>query len=1010
MWSKRDAYSNSAATGGHQPAGTPGKQTLTGALPPIQRKAQDGAQEGRAPGEGEGVAAAAQRGVSGTPQALPHFEQIQPLFGDHDVSGVQAHVGGAAADANAQIGAEAYATGSSVAFREAPDLHTAAHEAAHVVQQRGGVQLLGGVGEVGDAYERHADAVADAVVAGKPAGDLLDQTPGIGSDRSRSPAVQRKGTGPASEGPNTVKGGGATETPAGFKTFAQISAGKISDFVAYSYKQADWSMHIANAAEQGDLRTLMTWLREKDARQTALNAFTVGDVLVKKGDLAALDAYARARGTTTVRVEAVTTVSDAVTAGNDVIKLEGACPPAQLHQIFPAQFYEWLAAEGKVDMFVNYVKTCKPMLQANNGSEIISFVELATVADPATFKDVKDVRSYHRFQEPALVGLRAAQGGNPTNKPFTLILHSALDHNGAFHQDAELTRVIVAASNHTIMIEGAESLDAIAARLPGLVALHGREEPDPKDPKKKVKRIDQVMLAGHGSAHSIELAGDLAKNKAGELETGANGLKKKADDLDLNKDAKDPESLKRAKKTEQFLKTVMSYMTQDPTTPHGRIVFNACLTASNDIDPDTIDETKSPADQAADMKAQIAKSPSLVEAMRKVSKDTGHNLDVRGGNGSFGVVGLIDATGALDIVADGTEPTPGKKRTLDNELTNPDKLVYAEKGTDPQGCMSAVAESWANDSAKSIAAVKNRRKAPLGTDWKETVIQAMYGLVETKYAANGARIVELASVAEGFAELASEGAARPWTITRLHDNADWTSLEASFKLHATFTGQPFTRLVFHEGWYFRDGGHEAAFLAALGAMTVRTSHDFLYMPWLFSSWNTLVPAASGKPPDPGRLRLALRDITENETAPQANTKSFLGSLVTAHAFTADVNTPLDTLGTDESVLFALGLHASQAAGATKPTGPGPKPPPPDANVDMDEDGKNESVVQAMSATGKVTAVELNVREQPTTDGKPHPVTLKRGDKVHIMGKTGDWYLIDHAGVRGYSSKHFIELA
>jgi hypothetical protein len=83
----------------------------------------------------------------------------------------------------------AYATGSTVAFREAPDLHTAAHEAAHVVQQRAGVQLRGGVGEAGDPYERHADDVADAVVAGQPAGALLDQMAGSGASGT---AVQRR--------------------------------------------------------------------------------------------------------------------------------------------------------------------------------------------------------------------------------------------------------------------------------------------------------------------------------------------------------------------------------------------------------------------------------------------------------------------------------------------------------------------------------------------------------------------------------------------------------------------------------------------------------------------------------------------------------------------------------------------------------------------------------------------------------------------------------------------------
>jgi hypothetical protein len=37
------------------------------------------------------------------------------------------------------------------------------------------VQLLGGVGQAGDAYERDADAVAEQVVRGQSAEALLDQ-------------------------------------------------------------------------------------------------------------------------------------------------------------------------------------------------------------------------------------------------------------------------------------------------------------------------------------------------------------------------------------------------------------------------------------------------------------------------------------------------------------------------------------------------------------------------------------------------------------------------------------------------------------------------------------------------------------------------------------------------------------------------------------------------------------------------------------------------------------------
>lgn len=127
---------------------------------------------------GQSVQAVAQQGVAGSGGPLPFLDQIQRSFGEHDVSGVKAHVGGAASDASESMGAEGYATGNDVAFRESPSLHTAAHEAAHVVQQRAGVHLKSGVGEVGDEYERNADAVADRVVAGRSAEDLLPATGG----------------------------------------------------------------------------------------------------------------------------------------------------------------------------------------------------------------------------------------------------------------------------------------------------------------------------------------------------------------------------------------------------------------------------------------------------------------------------------------------------------------------------------------------------------------------------------------------------------------------------------------------------------------------------------------------------------------------------------------------------------------------------------------------------------------------------------------------------------------
>jgi hypothetical protein len=211
-----DGSSASEGTSGSSGAGSPGKRTRTESL---QRRAAPGASTASASvaasatvshdpfgqhlahasvqrkGEGSddesaAVHAVAQAGVSGSGGALPFADQIQRSFGAHDISDVRAHVGGEAASASSALGAQAYATGRDVAFGGAPDLHTAAHEAAHVVQQRAGVSLKGGVGESGDVYERHADAVADAVVAGQSAESILDGM--VGSGGGGGAGVQRQ--------------------------------------------------------------------------------------------------------------------------------------------------------------------------------------------------------------------------------------------------------------------------------------------------------------------------------------------------------------------------------------------------------------------------------------------------------------------------------------------------------------------------------------------------------------------------------------------------------------------------------------------------------------------------------------------------------------------------------------------------------------------------------------------------------------------------------------------------
>ncbi|MDJ0694549.1 polymorphic toxin-type HINT domain-containing protein [Mastigocoleus sp. MO_188.B34] len=115
------------------------------------------------------------RGLKGAHQPLPHGSRIQTAFGRHDVSDVRTEVSGNAAGASRRMGALAFTAGSRIGFRESPSLHLAAHEAAHTVQQRAGLSLPNRVGRPGDRYERNADQVADAVVAGRSAEPLLDE-------------------------------------------------------------------------------------------------------------------------------------------------------------------------------------------------------------------------------------------------------------------------------------------------------------------------------------------------------------------------------------------------------------------------------------------------------------------------------------------------------------------------------------------------------------------------------------------------------------------------------------------------------------------------------------------------------------------------------------------------------------------------------------------------------------------------------------------------------------------
>jgi hypothetical protein len=161
----------------------------------VQRKATNSAAV--VPKDAQEIAG---RGVETAASVLPHAKEIQESFGRHDIGATKAQIGGDATVASEAIGAKAYVHGDRVAFASSPDLHTAAHEAAHVVQQRAGQAPTSGLDTPGDALEQQADKVADAVVAGHSAEAVLDSIvvlPGAAATAvQREPETEKQRVGP----------------------------------------------------------------------------------------------------------------------------------------------------------------------------------------------------------------------------------------------------------------------------------------------------------------------------------------------------------------------------------------------------------------------------------------------------------------------------------------------------------------------------------------------------------------------------------------------------------------------------------------------------------------------------------------------------------------------------------------------------------------------------------------------------------------------------------------------
>jgi hypothetical protein len=157
--------------------------------------------QGKGALEGIDVHQIARQGASGPAQSYPFREKVEAGL-DIDLAGIDAHIGPIASEACEQLGCAAYTMGNDVVFNGWPAESTAWHEGKHVDQQRQGVTLEGGVGEVGDVYEQEAEAAAAAATSGASAkqsvGDV-EQEPAAAADSVTSGASEKEGIRDVSE-------------------------------------------------------------------------------------------------------------------------------------------------------------------------------------------------------------------------------------------------------------------------------------------------------------------------------------------------------------------------------------------------------------------------------------------------------------------------------------------------------------------------------------------------------------------------------------------------------------------------------------------------------------------------------------------------------------------------------------------------------------------------------------------------------------------------------------------
>ncbi|HEY0006844.1 MAG TPA: DUF4157 domain-containing protein [Pyrinomonadaceae bacterium] len=901
-----------------------------------------------------------------------------------DFSQVRVHTDERAASSARAVNALAYTVGTHVVFgagRYAPQTSEGssllAHELVHVAQASRDVrpdQAARGMelAHTDHPAEREAEGVAER--GGRP------------FYRASRPLVFRQ------VAPRPV----ARRTADQILGVAPSPGMTLAEFRAYTREQADWFVEPTLSAGnvRNNLWSMLLIAEEGPHILSGIGDLKIPPLLgVSGADWPVLRTFCRATHSTghTVRIfPPLPPLADRIALGRTLSALEAVIPAAVLEvTVSQSQLLE-VQTLGRMPVLTAYWRDYQPHLEqtytptpGGRGPEferVLTFLTSLGAAGLAPLNDLRGananerwVRNLHRFPLPMLLRLVANLADRSGTKRLVLVLHTGHDAPGAFQESARLFSdlVLLSPNNLVLMIEGATSLAAITARIPTITSTWGENVGG-------TRRISQVLIAGHGSAQTVGMAGTGAPN------VNAGAVSYPEESLDISNPAS------RAT-TQALLDALLTNM--PPAT--ARILYAGCLVGSTHVAAGTA---------AANIPAALAGQQSLgaftntraVAAGIPAGRVQAARASVALGNATS----LFDpATGQLGL------SYPFDPNAFGSASS------YAASGHEPEGVLRAAVEVGAVNRVTAETLLRTRLAMPaVAGDWYDTITRLLVGLALPAVAGAGVdlqKVNELANVAQipFLAFWPQFGISVAHFTTMVNPQGFALSIYNGVAATPQYTNPAAhhterMRIIVDQGWLAQAGaGQVPTLLAGILATNLPANvfADFLERTVLAPHAALLLPPAG--PFTPARIRLALAWLSLDRT--KAEVRSFLTAQVvrapnTPAAFTPAVSAEIAAAGlTDREILDQLGFAPTATAAPAAPGGPSL----PLANLAFPGSATNTALVTGRPYMALIIVPNAIVWQRSaagvwTNFQLPSPNSVR---VTGIMSTNRDWAVVDIGG-------------